>query len=64
MRTEFDGINDGRMSSRVLAAPGGESSLGGSAHDRIAAMKARRDVAAPPLANSAAINMHHGARPF
>ena len=55
-RTEFHGIQD-RNSTLVHAAPGGESSmasmLGGStAADRIAAMKARRDATAIPLAEA------------
>jgi len=51
-RTEHMGIMDGHMSSRVLATPGGQSEMasivgGSTASDRIAAMKARREAAAP-----------------
>ena len=64
LRTEHTGIEVGNVSSRVLAAPGGASSMGSllggqSASDRIAALKARREAAEAPLADAT-----NAARPF
>jgi hypothetical protein len=58
VRTEHMGIStDGHMSSRVLAAPGGASSMaqivgGSTASDRIAMMKARRQASNEALGDA------------